>query len=501
MTSLFALHRALALFRKASLALTFGALGTISSGAFGDGLPELGDASGSDISAAAERRLGESIMRDIRLREPSYLDDPEVESYLNEVGHRLAAHAEEVGGSYRFFAINDNAINAFAMFGGFIGVNTGLILSSQTESEMAAVLAHEVSHVSQRHLARQVAKGKQTTMASVLAIALAVIAARSNADVIGATLAASEAASIQSQLAFTRDFEREADRVGLDLLEKAGFDPHGMPQFFDRLHRATRVYENNMPIYMRSHPMTVDRMSDMENRTVRIPFKQVPSSLDFHLVRAKLLALQGTPGEATKRMDELVRERKFTSEAAAHYGYAVALQRNDRFAQAEAELAKIAELGVTAPMIERLVADLKGQQGDWKAAARRYEAALQRYPSASALRYGYPEALLQAGEGESARRFLADAVQQYPGDPKLIGLLAKTYAALGRLAGQHRAQAELYLLNGQITPAVEQLLMAQRVKGLDFYEQSAIDARLRELKALQAEDAARQRGSANQLDT
>jgi predicted Zn-dependent protease len=247
--------------------------------------------------------------------------------------------------------------------------------------------------------------------------------------------------------------------------------------------------------------MTVDRMSDMENRTVRIPFKQVPSSLDFHLVRAKLLALQGTPGEATKRMDELVRERKFTSEAAAHYGYAVALQRNDRFAQAELELAKVAKLGVTAPMIERLAADLKGQQGDWKAAARRYEAALQRYPSASALRYGYPEALLQAGEGESARRFLADAVQQYPGDPKLIGLLAKTYAALGRLAGQHRAQAELYLLNGQITPAVEQLLMAQRVKGLDFYEQSAIDARLRELKALQAEDAARQRGSANPLDT
>lgn len=458
-----------------------------------EGLPELGDASGSDLSVSAERRLGESIMRDIRVQEPSYLDDPEVESYLNDLGHRLAAHAEEVGGSYRFFAINDNSINAFAMFGGFIGVNTGLILSAQTESELASVMAHEVSHVSQRHLARQVAKGRQSTMASVLAIALAVIAARSNADVIGATLAASEAASIQSQLAFTRDFEREADRVGLELLERAGFDPHGMPQFFDRLHRSSRVSESNAPIYLRSHPMTIDRMSDMENRTVKIPFRQVASSLDFHLVRAKLLALQGTPREAVKRMEELVRERKFVAEAAARYGYALALRREGLFSDAMTQLDLVAKMDVSAAMIERLAADLAGSQGQWKEALVLYERALQRFPSATALRYAYPEALLQAGQGETARRFLADAVQQYPGDPKLLALLAKTYAALGRLAGQHRTQAELYLLNGRITPAVEQLQLAQRVKGLDFYEQSAIDARLRELKVLQSEEAARLR--------
>ena len=493
MISLPFLRRIPMMIRRALLLLIVGLFHMVSTDVEAGGLPELGDVSGSDLSAVAERRLGESIMRDIRLREPTYLDDPEVESYLNDIGHRLATHAEEIGGSYRFFAINDNSINAFAMFGGFIGVNTGLILSSQTESEMAAVLAHEVAHVSQRHLARQVAKGKQTSIASVLAIALAVIAARSNADVIGATLAASEAASIQSQLAYTRDFEREADRAGLELLEKADFDPHGMPQFFDRLHRATRIYDSNVPIYMRSHPMTLDRMSDMENRTVRIPFKQVPSSLDFHLVKAKLLAMQGTPGEASERMDELVRERKFVSEVAARYGYALALQRSDRFSEAEAELGAAIKLGGASPMILRLAAELKGQQGNWKSALRLYDEALHRFPGASALRYAYPDAMLQSGEGEAARRFLADMVQQYPGDPKLIGLLAKTYAALGRLAGQHRAQAELYLLNGQITPAVEQLQLAQRVKGLDFYEQSAIDARLRELKVLQAEDAARQR--------
>lgn len=187
----------------------------------GDGLPNLGDVSTSDLSPQVERRVGESIMRDIRLREPTFLDDPEVETYLNAVGGRLASNAEEVGGAYRFFAIQDPSINAFAMFGGFIGVNTGLVVAAQTESELAAVLAHEVSHVSQRHLARQMEKQKQATLASVLSIALAIIAVRSNADVIGATIVASEAAGIQSQLAFTRDFEREADRAGFELLERS----------------------------------------------------------------------------------------------------------------------------------------------------------------------------------------------------------------------------------------------------------------------------------------
>jgi len=461
--------------------------------ALADGLPELGDDSGSELSAVAERRLGESIMRDIRLREPAYLDDPEVEAYLNDIGHRLATHAEEVGGSYRFFAINDNSINAFAMFGGFIGVNTGLIMSSQTESELAAVLAHEVSHVSQRHLARQIAKSRQTGIASMLAIAVALLAARSNGEMLAATLAGSQAASIQSQLAYTRDFEREADRIGLDLMDRAGFDVHGMPQFFDRLQKATRIYENNAPIYLRSHPMTGDRMSDMENRTASMPFRQIPSSLDFQLVRAKLQSQLGSPEDAVAWTSELVSERKFASETAARYGYALALQRNSKLAEAEAELGRITLTGPRPAMVERLAADLKGLQGDWRSAARHYEAVIQRFPSAAALRYGYAEALLQAGEAEKGRRFLADAVQQYPGDPKLISLLARTYAALGRLGGQHRAQAELYLLNGQLNAAVEQLQLAQRVKGLDFYEQSAIDARLRELKALQAEDAARQR--------
>jgi predicted Zn-dependent protease len=456
-----------------------------------DGLPNLGDVSASDLSPQVERRIGESIMRDIRLREPTYLDDPEIESYLNAIGGRLASNAEEVGGSYRFFAILDPSINAFAMFGGFIGVNTGLLVSAQTESELASVLAHEVSHVSQRHLARQMAKEKQTTLASVLAIALAIVAARSNADVIGATIVASEAAGIQSQLAFTRDFEREADRAGFELLERTGFDPHGMVQFFERLQKNSRAYESNAPVYMRTHPVTLERISDMESRAARIPYRQVADSLEFHLVRAKIQGATGTPGEAVKQFAEQVAERKFAVESAARYGYALALQRNNQFAEAEAELARIPK-GTNSAMIERLAAQLRGQLGDWAGAASRLESALQRFPSAPALRYTYAETLLSAGDAERARRFLADMTQQYPADHRLLSLLAKTYAALGRLAGQHRALAELYVLNGHLQSAVEQLQLAQRVRGIDFYEQSAIEARLRELKAVLAEEKGKQ---------
>jgi beta-barrel assembly-enhancing protease len=460
----------------------------VAGGVRADGLPDLGDASAADLSPAFERRLGESIMRDIRQREPSYLDDPELESYVNELGFRLAANADEVGGAYRFFVIKDTSINAFAMFGGFIGVNTGLLLAAQSESELAGVLAHEVSHVSQRHLARQIAKEKQSALASVLAIGLALVAARSNTDVIGATLAASQAASIQSQLAFSRDFEREADRAGFELLEKAGYDVNGMVQFFERLQRATRVYESGMPVYMRTHPVTTERLADMEARAHNVPYRQVPSSLNFHLVRAKLLAEQGTPKEAVAEFERLLRDKKHASEVATRYGYALALQRDGQLTAAQKQLVPLTRNGASTEMIERLAAELLGQQGNWPAALARYEGALERFPSAPALRYGYAEALIAARAYEKARRFLVDAIQQYASDPRLFSMLAQVYLALDRPAAQHRAQAELYLLNGQLVAAIEQLQMAQRLKTLDFYEQSAIEARLRELRSLQAEE-------------
>lgn len=190
-------------------------------------------------------------------------------STFNRIGHKLAAVSNNPGLDFDFFVVSDSTLNAFALPGGYIGVHTGLLLAAQTESEFASVLGHEIAHVTQRHIAQIVGKQSQSAMLMMASLLVAVLAARSNSDVSQAAIAAGQAGAIQSQLGYTRSFEREADRVGLETLESAGFDVRGMPGFFERLQRATRMYENNAPAYLRTHPLTTERIADMENRVTR----------------------------------------------------------------------------------------------------------------------------------------------------------------------------------------------------------------------------------------
>ncbi|MDE2585019.1 MAG: M48 family metalloprotease, partial [Betaproteobacteria bacterium] len=238
------LMRPLALLLSASLAFTPPVLA--------DGLPDLGDAAQSELSPQMEKQVGESIINEIRLRDPQYLDDPEITAYLEQIGGRLATASPDPSFGFNFFAMADPTINAFATFGGYVGVNTGLLMAAQTESELAGVLAHEISHVTQHHLARGMAKDKQQSTVAMIAMALALLAARNSPNGASAAIMGSQAAMVQSQLAFSRDFEREADRIGFQTLQKAGFDVRGMGDFFQRLQQATRLYENNAPAYMRT---------------------------------------------------------------------------------------------------------------------------------------------------------------------------------------------------------------------------------------------------------
>jgi len=455
-------------------------------------LPDLGESSRADLSPQLERKIGESIMNDIRLHEPTYVDDPEVNDYLNGLGQRLVAASADPGGSFHFFAIRDSQVNAFAMFGGYIGVNTGTVLTAQSESELAGVLAHEISHVTQHHLARQIATQNRQSVLGMIAMAVALLAMRSNSQAAGAAIAGSEAASVQSQLAFSRDFEREADRVGFETLNKAGFDPRGMSTFFERLQRATRVYENNAPVYMRSHPVTVERISDMQNRLQQTPYRQIPDGLDYQLVRAKLRAQQGTAQEAVSDFETLLRDRKFASEAATRYGLAFALLRNKNYGAAAREIEAVHRLQKSmagSAMVESLAGEIRAASGDLNGAVKLFGDALQRFPLSRALAYGYADALFSLREYARLEAFIDEQLQSYASDPKLYGILAKTHAVQGRKLQQHRALAEMYVLQGLLLPAIEQLQFAQRAGDGNFYEQSVVDARLRELKKRQAEEA------------
>ncbi len=458
-----------------------------------DELPDLGEAARAELSPQLERKIGERILNEIRLREPSYVDDPEISDYLNRLGSRLVAASSNPGGDCYFFLIRDNTVNAFAMFGGFIGVNTGTLLTAQSESELAGVLAHEISHVMQNHLARQIAREKQNSIATMIAMAAGILAARSNSQVASAAIASAQASSIQSQLAYSRDFEREADRLGFQTLTQAGYDVRGMGDFFGRLQQAGRVYENNAPVYMRSHPLTVERISDMQNRAQSAPYRQVADSLDFHLVRAKLRAQMGTPREAVNEFATQLREKKYVSEAATRYGLAYALLRAKDLAAAQREVELLLPLKPSSPMIAGLAAAIRISANDLAGAITIYRDALQRYPQSKALVYEYAEALLAARQYDQALLFVEAQLQLYSSDYKLHGLQAKAFAATGKRLQQHRAQAEFYWLQGQLGPAVEQLQFAQQAADGNFFEQSAVDARLRELRKLQLEEAKQKR--------
>ncbi len=456
-------------------------------------LPDLGEAARAELSPQVERRIGERIMNEIRLREPSYVDDPELSDYLNQLGGRLVAASANPTADCHFFLVRDNSVNAFAMFGGFIGVNTGTLLTAQSESELAAVLAHEVSHVLQAHLARQIMREKQSSIATMVALAVGVLAARSNSQVANAAIASAQAGSIQAQLAYSRDFEREADRVGFQTLSQAGFDVRGMADFFGRLQQAGRLYESSAPVYLRSHPLTVERMSDMQNRAQSAPYRQVADSLDFQLARAKLRAQMATPQEGISEFGRQLREKKHASEVAARYGLSYSLLRAKDIARAQREFDALAALKPSSPLLVGLAAAIRMADNDPGSAAVIYRDGVQRYPQSTALTYGYAEALLAARQYEQARTFLEAQSQLHSSDYKLHGLLARTFSATGKRLQQHRAQSEFYFLQGQLGPAVEQLQFAQQAADGSFFEQSAVDARLRELRRLQAEEARQKR--------
>lgn len=449
-------------------------------------LPDLGDVSQAALSPVQERQLGEGIMNQIRANS-AYLDDPEAADYLNAVGYRLVANSPDPGGFFEFFAVADNSVNAFALPGGFIGVHSGLLLAAQNESELAGVLSHEIAHVTQHHLARMVAAQQRAGLASMAALAVAILAARSNPQVSQAAIAAAQAGTIQAQLNFTREHEREADRIGLQIMDKSGLDVHAVPVFFERLQKATRIYETGAPSYLRTHPLTFERIADVQNRIQDMPFRQVPDSLEFHLIRARLAAQDGNPREAAASFDQMLVSGKFSNEAAARYGLVAALLRAGDFVRARKEMALLQGLKDKSPMIDALAAQTLIDSGEIEKGLAFYRDKLRANPNRRALVYGYAEALLNAKRVGVAVEFLSSRLESRSSDARLYELQARAYTATGQRLLQHRTQAEAYVLRGNLPAAIEQLHLAQRAGDGDFYQKSSVEARLKELITLDAE--------------
>jgi predicted Zn-dependent protease len=464
-------------------------------------LPDLGDVAQSLLSPAQERRLGEQIMREIRAS-GAYLNDPEVNAYLNELGYRLVAASPDPRQDFEFFAINDGAVNAFALPGGFIGVHTGLILLTQSESELASVIAHEIAHVTQRHIARMLAGQEKSIWISLAALAAAIIAARAGqSQAAQAAIATSQALQIQNQLDYTREHEREADRIGLQILDKAAFDVRGMPAMFERLQRASRFVESNAPSYLRTHPVTYERIAEAQDRIHDKPYKQVRDSLDFQLVRALVRSYQGTPREAVAFFEDALAERKYSSEEAARYGLVASLLRAQDFPRATAELKTLERVSGKDPMVEAMAGQVLLQSGRLDVAIARYEDALKVFPSHKQLVYDYPDALLKARRPAEAVKYVDAQLLRYPSDATLHRLAARAYAEVGNRFQQHRHLGEYYAWAGNLGAAIDQLDLAVKAGDGDFYQLSAVETRLRSLRRDQAELQKTLRQQQSRLET
>lgn len=453
--------------------------------ALGDGLPDLGDVSQTLLTPLQERQIGQQSVMQIRASK-LYFGDAETNDYLNRFGQKLAENSAEPSLGFEFFALDDYNVNAFALPGGFIGVNNGLLLTVQSESELAAVLSHEIAHVTQHHLARMVAGQQGDSLASMAALAVAILAARNNSQVSQAALVSAQARSMQKQLDFTRAHEQEADRIGLEILQKSNLSIHAMPEFLDRLQKATRLLEGNTPGYLRTHPITSERIADIGNRVHQQPYRLIPDSLDFQLVRAKLIGRQKTAADAVAYFSDALGEQKHGNPIVQRYGLVGALLRNNEAGRAAKELAILRKqaqddpVAKYSPMIETLAGQVKRAEKNDAAALAFYSAAVQTFPQHRALIYDYTDLLLNSNQAETAVKLLTEQLVRHPSDTVLYDLQARSYAMLGKRFEQYQAQAYSYAWQGNLRAAIEQLELAKQAGG-SFYQVSTIESDLREL--------------------
>jgi predicted Zn-dependent protease len=453
-------------------------------------LPEIGDPAGGYMTPAEERRLGQAFMRQIR-NNMTIVSDPLMKSYIENLGERLVVGSEEAAQPFTFFLVDDSRINAFAGPGGYIGVNTGLILTTESESELAAVVAHEIAHVTQKHLMRtfQMAENMSISTAAMVMAALVLGAATDNSDAGIAAAAGAQAGMLQRQINFTRSNEKEADRVGIRISSKAGFDPRSMPAFFERMGKANRYYDiKELPEFLRTHPVTTSRIADSRNRAESYPYKQYPDSYEYHLLRATIRERQfKNPNEAVQFFQSSLAEGRYRNEEGQRYGLVRALIRARKFQRARGELDKLLRKHPSRIHYLVLEADLLRKSGQPKKGLRVLKDALALYPDNYPISIYYTETLLELGRPADAQRLLEKLQRTRPQDAELYSLLARAAGDAGQVNQGHQYMAEHYYLDGNLESAAQQLEIALRDKSISYYRSAQMAARLKEIREELAE--------------
>ena len=474
-------HDLLNRLRAAVAAVAVGACLPLSSGAQVQ-LPDFGDTASVTLSPAEERELGALIMRQVRATLP-IIEDAEVEEYVQSLGYKLVSSGSGATTDFYFFVISVPVVNAFALPGGYIGINSGLITATESESELASVMAHEIAHVTQRHIARAIAAQENTQFATLAAVIAGLILGAvadpqaGQAAVVGAT-----AASAQSQINFTRANEKEADRLGIQMLASADFDPNAMPSFFEKLDLASRYY-TKPPEYLSTHPVTTSRIADSRGRAAQFPRKPYVESTSYDLIRAKLEVLTTTdPQRLLTIFESRLEQAGKGDRTAALYGRALVLAELGQIDRAREELAKLVAAHPTRVGFRVALARQDIAAGRTEEGLAIFRDAYSLFPDSTQLVRGYVDALVRSGRNQDAIDVLNAYSRIYAKDPPMYRLEAEAYRQLGKSVNSRLALAEYYYRTGELDGAIHQLELGLNEPGGDFYVQSRIEARLQELQ-------------------
>lgn len=452
------------------------------------GLPSMGSASSAELSPQMERTLGNAIMEQGR-RDPTYISDPDVNQYLSGLGQRLANHASGgTGQPITVFSIKDPQINAFALPGGYIGINSGLVVTAQSESELASVIAHEIGHVAQRHIARGMTQRSQSSAVMWASMAGALLAALAGSGDLAMGVAAfGQAAAVDRQLGFSRQAEQEADRAGFEMMRKAGFDPSGAVRMFQHLSAASRLNEGmGGGAYASTHPMSIQRMSDMQNRAASTGSRSSADSPDFWYIRAKLRIDQAGGGQAMQGALAALRSETESGKtpvvrSAAWLGQAYAEWKRRNYDEASRLLQRARQGVPDAAQLDALGISLALDQGKVDQALALSGESLRRWPDRQAVALLHAQALQRAGRDEQAVNFLQQKLKQWPDLPQLHQIQAYSLERMGKPVQARRSMAQYYELTGALPTAVEQLNQARNLTA-DFYVQSELDMQIRVLR-------------------
>jgi predicted Zn-dependent protease len=447
-------------------------------------LPDIGSPAQATLSQAEEYQIGRMIVRGLRDQD-QILEDPEVSEYIRSIGQRLSSQATDGSQRFNFFVVRDNSINAFALPGGFIGVNSGLLLDTKDESELAGVIAHEVAHVTQRHIARSIAAQSRSSLVSTAAMLAAILvgaAAGGSGDAAMAGISAAQTLAIQQQISFTRDNETEADRVGLGILARSGFDPQGMPDFFETMSRYAGGSEINIPEMLRTHPVTSTRIAETKERAAQLDVKPEPDSVSYAITRERLRVLSTPAGEDPRAYYSAIIGNEPDATPAQVYGRALALMMSGQAAKAVPIFERLRNTDPTIVQYHTALGQAQLAAGKGPQSLATLERARELFPRNVAVTVRYAEALMQLGDSRRAHEILLDLFNVVPPTPDQAKLTAQAANAAGDVADSYFYMSEYHLMSGDLPLAINQLQLALAVPKITDVQRARFEARLEEVQ-------------------